>query len=412
MGQNPGRHGRLLESMLLIVFVFLWLMLVSDSRPGQSSMWETLREKVPLRMEIVRDACVNFVIGARNEMVPILSCEEYQGENRLFMPMLRYALQREMFPLQQYSMDYWEGSDYFSSLYSDRVPEYFMEADDASVESKKKDPGTMETDGKGESYTIEELADYDFLLKHFYIVDGTTTMTREDLNGKELVRQDLSVTLPEDGTDAEPLVLIYHTHGSETYRKNKGKTGSVLDVGRALKKELASYGIAAVHDTTIYDQVNGELDRNAAYDYAGDSVEAFLKKHPSIQVVLDLHRDSVEDSIRLVTEVDGKDTAQIMFFNGVSRLKSGPLSYLPNPNKAGNLAFSLQMQLLAAKYYPDFTRKIYIKGYRYNLHLARRAVLIEVGAQNNTVSEAKNAMKPLAEILYRLLSGEKAYEEY
>ncbi len=411
MGQSFGRRGRLVEITLVFVFVILWLTLVTDSRPGQGSLWASVREKVPLRMEIVQDACVNFFVEARNEMTPILSYEDYLGENSFFVPMLRYALQREMFPLQQYSVDYWEGSDRFSSLYSDRVPEYFMEADDASVESKKKDPGTMETTGKGESYTIKELSDYDFLLKHFYIVDGTTTMTKEDLNGEKLVQKDLSVSLPEEDSGEEPLVLIYHTHGSETYRKDKGKTGSVLDVGKALKKELESYGIPVAHDTTIYDQVNGELDRNAAYDYAGDSVEAFLEKNPSVKVVLDLHRDSVEDSIHLVTDVNGKDTAQIMFFNGVSRLKSGPLSYLPNPNKSGNLAFSLQMQLLAAKYYPDFTRKIYIKGYRYNLHLAERAVLIEVGAQNNTVSEAKNAMKPLAEILYRLLSGEKAYKE-
>ena len=67
------------------------------------------------------------------------------------------------------------------------------------------------------------------------------------------------------------------------------------------------------------------------------------------------------------------------------------------------------MQLLAARYYPDFTRKIYIKGYRYNLHLAKRAMLVEVGAQNNTLTEAKNAMEPLSELLYRLLGGEKAY---
>lgn len=69
------------------------------------------------------------------------------------------------------------------------------------------------------------------------------------------------------------------------------------------------------------------------------------------------------------------------------------------------------MQLLCGKYYPDLTRKIYIKGYRYNLHLVKRAMLVEVGAQNNTVKEAENAMKPLAEMLYRLLSGEKSYKK-
>ncbi|OUQ69559.1 hypothetical protein B5E53_02110 [Eubacterium sp. An11] len=410
MEQSFGRVGRMVEMILIVVFVILWMAMVSDSKPGRSGLWEELKERIPLRAEIIKDAGINGIRNARNELVPILSYENYLEEDSLFLPLFRYALQTEMFPLQQYSVDYWEGVDNFSSLYSDAVPDYFTESDDESVEKKKKDAGTMETTGEGASYTIKELSDYDFLLSHFYIVDSTTTMTREDLNGKKLVTEDLSVDLDGD-SGKEPLVLIYHTHGSETYKEEKGKSGSVLDVGKALKKELASYGIASIHDTSIYDQVNGELDRNAAYDYAGDSVEATLKKNPSIQVVLDLHRDSVEDSIHLVTEVDGKDTAQIMFFNGVSRLKSGELTYLKNPNKSANLAFSLQMQLLAAKYYPDFTRKIYIKGYRYNLHLARRAVLIEVGAQNNTVSEAKNAMKPLAEMLYRLLSGEKAYRQ-
>ena len=410
MEQSFGRIGRMVEMILIAVFVILWMAMVSDSKPGRSGLWEELKERIPLRAEIIKDAGINGIRNARNELVPILSYENYLEEDSLFLPLFRYALQTEMFPLQQYSVDYWEGVDNFSSLYSDAVPDYFTESDDESVEKKKKDAGTMETTGEGASYTIKELSDYDFLLSHFYIVDSTTTMTREDLNGKKLVTEDLSVDLDGD-SGKEPLVLIYHTHGSETYKEEKGKSGSVLDVGKALKKELASYGIASIHDTSIYDQVNGELDRNAAYDYAGDSVEATLKKNPSIQVVLDLHRDSVEDSIHLVTEVDGKDTAQIMFFNGVSRLKSGELTYLKNPNKSSNLAFSLQMQLLAAKYYPDFTRKIYIKGYRYNLHLARRAVLIEVGAQNNTVSEAKNAMKPLAEMLYRLLSGEKAYRQ-
>lgn len=409
MEQSFGRVGRMVEILLIVVFVILWMAMVSDSKPGQSGLWEELREKIPLRVEIIKDAGINCIRNARNELVPVLSYENYLEEESLFLPLFRYVLQTEMFPMQQYSVDYWEGVDNFSSLYSDAVPDYFTESDDESVEKKKKDAGTMETTGEGASYTIKELSDYDFLLNHFYIVDGTTTMTREDLNGKKLVTEDLSVNLEGD-IEKEPLVLIYHTHGSETYKEEKGKSGSVLDVGKALKKELASYGITSVHDTSIYDQVNGELDRNAAYDYAGDSVEAMLKKNPSIQVVLDLHRDSVEDSIHLVTEVDGKDTAQIMFFNGVSRLKSGELTYLKNPNKSANLAFSLQMQLLAAKYYPDFTRKIYIKGYRYNLHLAKRAMLIEVGAQNNTVSEAKNAMKPLAEMLYRLLSGEKVYE--
>ena len=407
MYQNKKNLSRMIEIVMLAIFLILWAMLISGHRLSENEVWEKFEKKIPIRPEILKDAGETLINHAKNEMVPLLSYEDYLGEDNVLLPFFRYIMQTEMFPIQQYSVDYWDGNDNFSSLYSDRVPDYFTESDDESVEDKKTDPGNMDNTGTGTTYSLAKLTDYKFLLEHFYIVDETTTMTKTDLDGKKLLQTDLSVKMKGE----DPLVLIYHTHGSETYKKENGKTGSVIDVGKRLKKELEEkYGIKTIHDTSIYDQVNGELDRNAAYNYAGDSVAATLKKHPSIKVVLDLHRDSVEDSIHLVTEIDGKQTAQIMFFNGVSRLKSGEIDYLYNPNKSANLAFSLQMQLLAAKYYPDYTRKIYIKGYRYNLHLAKRAMLVEVGAQNNTVTEAKNAMVPLAELLYRLLSGEKAYK--
>ena len=210
MEQSFGRVGRMVEMILIVVFVILWMAMVSDSKPGRSGLWEELKERIPLRAEIIKDAGINGIRNARNELVPILSYENYLEEDSLFLPLFRYALQTEMFPLQQYSVDYWEGVDNFSSLYSDAVPDYFTESDDESVEKKKKDAGTMETTGEGASYTIKELSDYDFLLSHFYIVDSTTTMTREDLNGKKLVTEDLSVDLDGD-SGKEPLVLIYHT---------------------------------------------------------------------------------------------------------------------------------------------------------------------------------------------------------
>ena len=107
----------------------------------------------------------------------------------------------------------------------------------------------------------------------------------------------------------------------------------------------------------------------------------------------------------MVSDVNGKPTAPIMFFNGMSQTPEGPIEYLPNPYKEQNLAFSLQMQLDAAAYFPGFTRKIYLKGLRYNLHLRPRSALIEVGAQTNTYEEARNAMEPLAELLDMVLDG-------
>ena len=93
-----------------------------------------------------------------------------------------------------------------------------------------------------------------------------------------------------------------------------------------------------------------------------------------------------------------------MFFNGLSRTaRNGNVDYLPNPYIEENLAFSFQAQVLANEYYPGLTRKIYLKAYRYNMHLCPKSMLIELGAQNNTVEEIMNACDPLAHVLAMVL---------
>lgn len=99
-------------------------------------------------------------------------------------------------------------------------------------------------------------------------------------------------------------------------------------------------------------------------------------------MVIDLHRDAVDK--HMVREVNGVQMAPIMFFNGLSRTKAlGDISYLNNPNLTGNLAFSLQMQIAAAEYYPNLTRPIYLKGYRY-ICFKEKYLLIEMGSYTNT----------------------------
>ena len=150
--------------------------------------------------------------------------------------------------------------------------------------------------------------------------------------------------------------------------------------------------------------MDGVEDRSLAYDLAGEGVDAILEQYPSIEVVLDIHRDGVRNEVRLVKDIDGRPTAQIMFLNGVSRLNvNGDIDYLYNPYKIDNLAFSLQMHLVGKELYGDLMRRIYIRGYCFNLNKVPRASLIEVGAQTNTVEEAKNAMTPLGAILYKVL---------
>lgn len=251
-------------------------------------------------------------------------------------------------------------------------------------------------------FLLKKLADYDYLMQNYYSVHPTTTANRELMNAETLLGVDL--TLEKDPEN--PQILIYHTHSQEEfidYPENPEAT--IVGVGTYLAGLLEQKGYGVIHDTGVYDVRDGTLDRSQAYTYALEGINGILQEHPSIEVVLDIHRDGVAEGTKLVTEINGKPTAKIMFFNGISQTPDGPIEYLPNPNREGNLAFSLQMQLEAAEQFPGFTRKIYLKGLRYNLHVRPRASLIEVGAQTNTYEEAKNAMEPLAEILDAVLSG-------
>lgn len=251
----------------------------------------------------------------------------------------------------------------------------------------------------------QTLADYNYLMNQFFIVDSQTTTNADQLNAAELLGEDL--TIQKDA--AKPQILLYHTHSQEAFADSKeGEVeDTIIGVGNYLTELLTkNYGYQVIHVTEAFDMESGELDRSAAYDYAGTYLETILEENPSIEVVIDLHRDGVPENRHLVTEINGKPTAQIMFYNGLSyTIARGNLDYLPNPYIQDNLAFSFQMEYQAAQYYPDFYRGIYLAGYRYNLHLRPRSVLVEAGAQTNTVQEVKNAMEPFADILNRVLQN-------
>ena len=255
----------------------------------------------------------------------------------------------------------------------------------------------------GGMYQLAQLQDYDFLIKHFYTVHSSTTARREEMDAAVLTGMDLSMKK----APSVPQILISRTHSQETYADYAAgnKKATVVELGNRLTALLEEKGYQVLHDTTSYDMAAGKLDRNHAYNYALDGIKGILQKYPSIQVVLDLHRDGVKESLHMVRTVNGKATAPIMFFNGMSQTPEGEIEYLKNPYKTENLAFSLQMQLLAEEEYPDLTRKIFLKGLRYNLHVRPRSALIEVGAQTNTLEEALNAMEPLADLLDQVLGG-------
>lgn len=258
--------------------------------------------------------------------------------------------------------------------------------------------------GTGPVYSLDQLNNFNFLLTNFYVVPSRAAVYDSDLKAENLLGMDMSIKKDS----SVPQILIYHTHSMEGFSDSTqgDPAKSIVAIGTYLAELLSKgYGYNVIHCTESFDYVNGKLDRSKAYTYSRPTLEQILADNPSIEVVLDVHRDGVKEDLHLVTEVNGKKTSQIMFFNGMSRTKAGgDISYLFNKYRSQNLAFSLQMKLIAEQYFPGFTRKNYLDAYQYNLDLRERSVLIEVGAQTNTFEEAKNAMEPLAAILDKELN--------
>lgn len=283
---------------------------------------------------------------------------------------------------------------------------YPASATDAVSETLSEDTIPL-LPAQGITYSMEQLTNREFLIENCYTIDSSTMVTEEELDAESLLSEDLHI----DNYTQEPKILIYHTHGSETFADSRPGVieDTVIGLGDELTRILQEdYGIPVYHDRTVYDVIDGVEDRSRAYDLASDGVDAILQQYPSIEVVLDIHRDGVREDVRLVREIDGISTAQIMFLNGVSRTKeNGDIDYLYNPYKKDNLAFSLQMHLAGKEMYGDLMRRIYVRGYCFNLNKMARSSLVEVGAQTNTVAEAKHAMVPLGAILYKVLIAQE-----
>ena len=269
---------------------------------------------------------------------------------------------------------------------------------DKSEETRQVSVPTMDL-------SMERLNDFEYLVSNFYTVDSVTYINPSELNASELLGKDLRIDLSTGGSK----ILIYHTHSQETFAdSDNDPSTSIVGIGRYLTEILNNkYKIPTMHHEGVYDLINGKLDRSEAYEFAKPEVEQILAENPSIEVVIDLHRDGVADTTHLVTEINGKPTAQIMFFNGLSRTRvNGDLVGMANPYLQDNLAFSLQMKIAAETKYPGFARRNYLRGYKYNMDLMPRMLLIEAGAQTNTVEEMRNAMEVLADLLNSVLTGQ------
>ncbi len=212
--------------------------------------------------------------------------------------------------------------------------------------------------------------------------------------------------------DEGPQVLILHTHGSEAYTMPPGLeyeptsecrttdcTCNVVRVGDELAGVLEAAGLTVVHDTTLHDYP----EYSGAYDRSLTAAKAYLEQYPSIQFILDVHRDAISDGnggmYKVVSDVAGQNAAQLSFVVGTD---GGGLEH---PLWQENLKLAAAITQCLAEDYPTLMRPITVRNSRYNQHLTTGTLLVEVGAAGNSLDEALLSARllgnALAEVILR-----------
>lgn len=176
------------------------------------------------------------------------------------------------------------------------------------------------------SYDWSEKWDYEKLVSNFYAIDGTTGLDSSYVGLDQLLYQDMSITRSLEGPD----ILIYHTHSLEDFADSVpgDPSTTIVGAGERLTEILQdTYGFSVMHDIGGYDVEA----RDEAYNKSLPAIEQILAENPTIQVVIDLHRDEMKEGKKLVMELDGRPTARFMLFNGMSYLRNkGKIAYLEN----------------------------------------------------------------------------------
>lgn len=194
----------------------------------------------------------------------------------------------------------------------------------------------------------------------------------------------------------EPQVLIYHTHATESYLPAASgnyhttkEANTVREVGDVLAETLESKGISVIHDKTIHD--NPSYD--ASYDRSYDTVETVLEKYPSIELIIDLHRDAVAGTGNGPTEtVNGKTCSSYFYVMGSAA-----------DNYASNRAFLEKLNQVAETKYDGYTGNLLDRPYRYNQDLCEKGMLIEMGNNRNHISDVRRCAEVFGQILAEVL---------
>ena len=239
---------------------------------------------------------------------------------------------------------------------------------------------------------IQDISKEELKVDNTKLVDNNTTFISDsgiEYYNEASVSTDIPVfTGLVSSSSSGPQILIYHTHTSETYSNDQG---SVVDVGNLLSDLLKAKGYNVIHDTTIND-----ADYNNSYETAYVNVEKILKANPTIQCIIDVHRDSATKD--MVVKDQGIEYAKLMLVVGTN-------VRLSNSIWENNLSFAKAIHLNCLERVDEIIKPIYLSKNRYNQHLCQNSVIVEVGGLENTIFEALNATYILAEAIDSSLQG-------
>ena len=242
---------------------------------------------------------------------------------------------------------------------------------------------------------------------HITMTGGAQVRNRTALSNDDVLSS--AEILPEirlKEYSAEPQVLIAHTHSTECFEpysrdyydseystRTQNPERNIIAVGDALAQELAAHGITVLHDCTIHDHPA----YSGAYDRSEETIRAALEEHPEIKIVIDLHRDAIEnpDGSRIapVAEIDGRSAAQFMIIAGCDDGRFNMPDYMEN------FRLACLIQRSAERLYPDLARPVLFDYRNYNQHITTGSLLIEVGGHANSLDEALYTGKLLGEAM-------------
>lgn len=222
-------------------------------------------------------------------------------------------------------------------------------------------------------------------------INNQTSGHTVDIEG--ILSSEPAVKITMDGT---PQVLIVHTHATEAYMeqdtgyyvkdadtRTTDTTQNVCRVGDAITEQLTAAGIVTIHDRTLHDYPS----YSGSYNAAAETIERYLEQYPSIQVVIDVHRDAItqsdETKVKPTALIDGKKAAQCMIISGC---QEGTVSDFDNWEE--NLKLTVRLQQALETSYPGLARSMLFTARRYNMHLTKGSFLIEMGSEANTLDEA------------------------